>query len=598
MMRLSMALSFFAILLLPFAAGQTHPPADVLVTEQPSNQWFEAPTTQVAISGDAGWALFTRHSRVSRLVSLKTGRGDPARLNRDMDQVDAAGFCGPAGLVRLGERGSEKRWYLPDVESAKLSSLPLDAVFQCSPDGKALAYYHSDVPEEGLFLGTPGDFRNFQIPGRVIAMTFSPDSNALYVLLFPPSGKSSLARIRVNDLNTRVIASDLDASAVPDSLGVSPDGRSIFLALGSAGAPNNEARHQPDADRWLKIYQLDLATGARHPVAESAGQDNNDPTVAGGSLYWTRNVIHDSIVVVPASGGEAKEVVAGGEVPMWSPDSHRIAYTFGGWRLADWGLDLDDAVVSVDDQGQRASQPLVIIAGYHEDFPPAWSPDGKWIAYHSHRSRTAVPEYSSPASTDDIYLRRADDPHAPEIRLTDFGWETGPAYWSPDGEKLIFSSWERGGQPGIDKVWMITLDPETGSALHTDLLPLPGDIRSAQWEAWSPDGKEIAIEDNQGGEDRSIWVVHADGSHPEKLLKYEGTTYGGLDWSPDGKTIVYSGLAGDRLQLFAEPRAGGAPRLLSHDSGNLMHPRISPDGHWIASTRLVQSKQIWRRTLP
>ena len=65
----------------------------------------------------------------------------------------------------------------------------------------------------------------------------------------------------------------------------------------------------------------------------------------------------------------------------------------------------------------------------------------------------------------------------------------------------------------------------------------------------------------------------------------------------DGKNIIYSALAGDGLQLFAVPRTGGAPQQLTHDSGNLMHPRVSPDGRWIACTRIVQSKQIWRRPL-
>jgi hypothetical protein len=150
-------------------------------------------------------------------------------------------------------------------------------------------------------------------------------------------------------------------------------------------------------------------------------------------------VVQESIAVVPSSGGATKEVVAGGEIPMWSPDGKRLGYTFGGWRLADWALNLDDAVVSVDESANRTSEPTVIVSGYHEDFPPAWSPDGKWIAFHSHRSPTPVPEYSSHGSSDDIYLRRADDIHAPEIRLTHFGWETGPAYWSPDGKKLLFT---------------------------------------------------------------------------------------------------------------------------------------------------------------
>jgi len=596
-MRRIAALSVFALLLLGLAAGQTRPPGDALVFERPSNQWFEGPSVHVILSPDAHWALFKGFGGQAQLYFLKTGHEDPQTLANGLDHVQTATFCGERGLVRYGERGSEKRWFPPDVENKKLQ-LPADAVFECSADGSEIAYFRSGELEEGLFAGPLDQLKNYQVAGRITAMAFTPDGNALYAVVFRPEGESSLIRILPHAQTTRTIANNLDASPMPGSIAVAPDSRSIYVALATAAGPHNEARHHPEADRWLKIYQLDLATGARHVVVESAGQDNFGPQVIGSNLYWSRNLISDAIAILPADGGEAKELVSGGEVPMWSPDSKRVGYTFGGWRLADWALDLDAAVVSVDEKGQRASAPAVIISGYHEDFPPAWSPDGHWIAFHSHRSKTPVPEYSSAGATDDIYLRRADDPAAPEIRVTDFGWETGPAYWSPDGQKLLYSSWVRGGEPGIDKLYVTIMDLEIGRALRTEMLALPAEIRSAQWAAWSPDGKEIAIEDNRGAGKRSLWIVHANGSQPVKLLDYQGTTYGGLDWSADGKAIIYSALAGDGVQLFAIPREGGAPRQLTRDSGNLMHPRVSPDGRWIACTRLAQSRQIWRRPLP
>ena len=596
-MRHVAVLSACALLVLGIAAGQTRAPGDVLVFDHPNNQWFEGPSTEVTLSPDAQWALFGGFSGRVQLFSLKTRHEDAGRLNAGLNRVQTAGFCGQKGLIRLAERGSDKRWFLPDLESKQLSSLPPDAIFQCSADGSEIAYYRPGELEGGLFAGPLGELKNYQVAGKITSMAFTPDGNALYATVFRDTGESSLIRILPQSKSTKTLATKLDASPERGSIAIAPDGRSIYIALATSGAPNNEARHRPEADRWLKIYQLDLATGARHPVVESAREDNFEPAVIGGNLYWSRNLIEDSIVVVPVAGGAAAEIVTGGEVPMWSPDNKRIGYTFGGWRLADWALDLDAAVVGVDEKGQRSSVPAVIISGYHEDFPPAWSPDGHWIAFHSHRSKTPVPEYSSAGSTDDIYLRKADDPQAPEIRLTDFGWETGPAYWSPDGQKLLYSSWVRGGEPRIDKLWVTTVDLDLGRALRTDLLPLPAEIRSAQWAAWSPDGKEIAIEDNRGGGMRSLWIVHEDGSQPVKVLDYQGTTYGGLDWTADGKNIIYSALAGEGLQLFSVPRAGGASQQLTHDSGNLMHPRVSPDGRWIACTRIVQSRQIWRRPL-
>jgi Tol biopolymer transport system component len=574
-------------------------PQDSLVLELPGNQWYEGPLERVTVSPDGKWAIVNGRgtSHNLQLYSLRTGEEDRLALMADLNRVDNAVFCDLHGIARLGERTIEDGWFLPREDGLKLSALPSDAIPVCGESETELGYYRSNAADQEVFVDLRGRVRDYGLSGRVGAMAFSPDGDYFYALLFLASGESSLARIDVNTNASKVMASHLDASPLAEHMAISPDGRKLYVALASEERPNNEARHQPDADRWLKIYEVDLATGARRRVVDSPGQDNNAPTLAGGDLYWTRTVYQPSIVLVPSIGGEAKEIVTGGELPMWSPDSRRIGYFFGGPRQADWGLDLDDAVVAVDEQGNRASQPTVIVSGYGEDFPPAWSPDGKWIAFHSHRSRKPVPEYGDPDSTDDVYLRLADDMHAPEIRLTDFGWETGPAYWAPDGKKLLFSSWERGGPPAIDKLFVLTMSPETGRVLATEKLPLPAEIRSASWAMWSPDGQEIAIEDNRGGQDRTLWTVHADGSHAERVIDYQGTTYDGLDWMADGKTIVYASLTEGRLQLFAIPSIGGVPRQLTRDPGNLMHPRVSPDGRWIACTRLVQSKQIWRRRM-
>ncbi|HTS12895.1 MAG TPA: hypothetical protein VMH00_12315 [Candidatus Limnocylindrales bacterium] len=577
-------------------------PNDTLALDLPSNQWFEGLRRRVTISPDGKWVIVNGSGKGDiQLISLKTGKDDLFRRMGDLNRLDNEVFCGAHGVARLGERTVEDGWFLPNYDGTdddpKLSALPMDAVPVCSADVSEIGYFRTDAPDQAVFLQVRGRFRDYGVSGRITAMAFSPDGNYFYDLLFQPGGDSTLLRIDVNSGASRVVARHLDASPMRHGMALSPDGSKMYVPLASDGAPNNEQRNQPNADRWLKIYSLDLATGARQRVVESAGQDNVAPTISGGNLYWVRTVYHDGIALVPAAGGEAKEIVPGGELPMWSPDSKRIGYFYGGWRLADWALDLDDAVVSIDDQGNLASQPAVIVSGNNEDFSPAWSPDGKWIAFHSHRSPRAVAEYGSSDSTDDIYLRKADDVHAPELRLTDFGWEAGPAFWSPDGTKLLFSSWDRNGPPGIDKLFVLTVDPQLGRVFKSERFPLPSDVRSAACAAWSPDGKQIAIEDNRGGENRTLWAVNVDGSNAERLVDYKGTTYDGVDWTSDGKTIVYSGLIDGHMQLFVVPSFGGSPRQLTHDSENLLHPQVSPDGKWIACTRITQSKQIWRRPL-
>ena len=585
--------------LLSLGVGQDTAHREAMVYEQHSNQWFEGAWMRAAFSADGDWILLTNYfGDGARLLSAKTNQENQQRLSAGLDFPGrAAVFCGKGELALLGKRGAEQGWFLPRGDGLELSPVPLDAELVCSSDGKGIAYYRPWQPNTGLFVGSAGKFENYRLEGKITGAVFSPDSKVLYALVFQLDGATSLIRITLRKPGTETIASGLDAAPMANHIAISPDGRSMFLALASDAAPDNAIRHKPDAQRWLKIYQLDFASGTRRLVVHSADQDNFDPAIVASSLYWSRNVIQGSVVLLPVGGGETRELVADGEVPIWSPDGRRISYVVGGWRLADWALNYDAAVVDVDARGQKASSPRIIVSGYHEDFPAAWSPNERWIAFHSHRSKAAVPAYDSPGSTDDVYLRLADDLHAPEIRLTDFGWETGPPFWSPDGRKLIFSSWVKGGQPEICKVWVITLDPESGRALHIDKLPLPPYIRSAQWTAWSPDGKEIAIEDDRGDGNRSLWIADASGAHAEKLLDYKGSSYGGLDWTPDGKMIIYAGLVNDRMQLFRVSRQGGSPNQLSHDVGNLMHPRVSPDGRWIACTRLIQSHQVWQRSL-
>lgn len=601
MMRRRMTLVGAAAILFLFvlrsAAAQAHDPSDTMVLRVPDNRWFEGPGVHVSISSDAKRALLTNGPTMS-LYSLETREQNPDLLLGGLTSVFRAGFCGPNALVRLGARGSERGIFLPGAETPQLSAIPPESVVGCSADGNEIVYYVPENPDRQMFVGpVHGPFKTFGVTGRITGTAFSPDGSMLYVLLFQRSGATSLVRIAVHELHTKTIAHDLDAAPGWNTIAILADGRSAFIALASAGAPDNAARHIPDANRWLAIYKVDLTTGARTPVVSTPGVDNHDPAIAAGSLYWASNAIRDSIAAVPINGGDSKDVIVGAEVPMWSPDGKKISFTYGGWRLADWALNLDAGYVLVDADANRTSARFPIVTGYHEDFPAAWSPDGKWIAFHSHRSKIPVPDYESAESTDDIYLRLADDPHAPEMRLTDFGWETGPAYWSPDGRKLLFNSWVRGGTAGIDRLFVLGIQPVTGQVLNATQLPLPAEIHSASWAAWSPDGKEIALEDKREGGNRALWIVKADGTHGEKLLDYQGTTYDGLDWTPDGKTIIYSGLAGDKLQLFSIPRDGGTPVQLTHDAGNLMQPRVSPDGKWIACTRIVQAKQIWRRPL-
>ena len=123
---------------------------------------------------------------------------------------------------------------------------------------------------------------------------------------------------------------------------------------------------------------------------------------------------------------------------------------------------------------------------------------------------------------------------------------------------------------------------------------MPPQVHSPEIAIWSPSGKEIAVEDAVSPSENILWIVSDDGTKLTKLATYRSETYGGLDWTPDGKTLIFAGLVGDRMQILSVPRTGGPIRQLSSGPGNYMHPRISPDGRWIACSQLETVQTLLR----
>ena len=62
-------------------------------------------------------------------------------------------------------------------------------------------------------------------------------------------------------------------------------------------------------------------------------------------------------------------------------------------------------------------------------------------------------------------------------------------------------------------------------------------------------------------------------------------------------TLVYGASTDGRMQLCSIFRDGGRSHQLTTDAANLIQPQISPDGRWIAATRVHRSKELRRMSL-
>ena len=565
-------------------------PETVLTYTSP--MWYEETARSFELAPDGTLAMYGPGPR-SRLYDVTTGKEKSAAWRSGLNEVRRGTFDAMGAMARLGSADGEEGWYIETSGRLTRLDVPPAALPRWAPGGARLAYF---IPGEPTVVRMASSSpTSVRLDGAVSGLNWAPAGDALYAVVLHPTGLSSLVRIS-NDGAIEVILSELDASPFFNSLAFSADGGTLFLALAGGTVPDPKVRHDPEAPhRDLDIFALDVRSRRLRAVVAMPG-DDCCPYVAGDFLYWTHNDPKPEVVVFPLAGGEPQSVADHGFLPRWSPDGRRIAFTRAYYRLSDYGLDMDGWVVGVDSNGAVTLPPKSWITGFGEDMGPVWSPDGRWVAYHSHRSATAVPLYESPGRTDDTWLMPAAG--GPEIRLTDFGFEVGPPDWAPDSRRLIFDSWDKAGVPRFAKPWIITIDPASGRSLDVKRMPLPAGVAGIAGEAWSPRDEEIAFIERIDDSRRALWLSHPDGSEPRRLVEFSSYTLGGVAWTPDAKELLYGGLADDRMQIFALATTGGTPRQLTHGDVNLMHPSISPDGRLIAASRIPWRKELRRMRLP
>jgi Tol biopolymer transport system component len=269
----------------------------------------------------------------------------------------------------------------------------------------------------------------------------------------------------------------------------------------------------------------------------------------------------------PASGDEAATAILSGRRP-----NQRIkAWVEYGARL----------------RGSRAGAKtfadhlLRIIEQY-----PAWSPDGKELAFSREESGLRS-----------IFIK--DLSSGDERRITNSKFDDIQASWSPDGRTILFVRSIHPGrklEPGdvfglfLDgNIWSVDVETQKEALL----------IQKAFNPEYSPDGKQIACDASWAGP-RRIWAVDNLGHNPQQLTSdsSEGVNHVRPRWSPDGTRIVFQNIERTKFDIRVFDLITSSSVWVTNDPVQDLNPVWSPTGEFIYfSSYRGGGINIWRAAI-
>jgi Tol biopolymer transport system component len=407
------------------------------------------------------------------------------------------------------------------------------------------------------------------LTGSEYGPTFSPDgSQVAFAWDGEQQDNSDIYVKLVGSSDVRRLTSDAAVDFAPQW---SPDGKWIAYAR-SESPTSNEIRLMSSlggSERVLKVPLRPPATWSPDGQYLVAGRASE----AGGGDQ------SNGLYLVPVEVGEPRPITrvvapANDACPAFSPDGRHLAYAScqdvtNRSNCHIQVLDLDSTIDPLGSPRRLTRAPFWTIQGI------AWSRDGTFIVFAARQGALT-----------NLWRVAADGTHEP-VRIEVAGMDAAFPGTTTSADRLAFSK-------SIDDEDIFRLD--VGGIARPVARSSVKDTNAQ----FSPDGQRMAFCSARSGDAFEVWVAGTDGSKPERLTRGPGRWQCSPTWSPDGKRIAFDSQAEDgSWHIWTIDVDGGWPQQITKEVGDQVKPTWSRDGQWIYFIWLRgNDHDIWRTAGP
>jgi Tol biopolymer transport system component/predicted Ser/Thr protein kinase len=432
--------------------------------------------------------------------------------------------------------------------------------------------------QEGVILGTVQYMSPEQAAGRPV--DYRSDQFSLGSILYEmATGRLAFQKGTTPQTQAAIIEDE------PEPItGVSPQiPAHVVVILGRCLAKDPEERYDSTRDlaREVKSVQEILRS---EPIAAPETEATRPRqtwlvlaavlavSIVGVLVWWPfteRTVVAPDtpLQAIPLTSYEGIE-----REPALSPGGDQVAFVWNG---------AGDGFNHIYLKLIGGGDPLQLTKTPANDYSPAWSPDGREIAFlrevEGGHEVLSIPALGGPE-------RRLTTSTA--SGLSEMGAVGLELDWSPDGQLLALVDTDSPTEHGA----IFLLSKETGEKRR--LTSPPDGFLIDSNPAFSPDGRTLAFVRRTAVGESDLYIQDLNESQPRQITLLGALFLYDMDWTADGKALVFSHGELGRTRLWRVSKSGGDPARLSFGENARQISISAADG--IAFTQWLEDENIWR----